>query len=205
MSDECWRSPVSRQARQTALAALNLVLVKLFLPLGMAIPFMILLAAEGLALCSGRLTVRLDVAAGRVVVGTRLLALRLRLANITSVRLSGTRVTIDTDRGWGASVRFGGAGMVRAITTAAEQARAAAPAGPRAPAPILRQECRLLLLGGTGLFAIAAALSVRTSWSSPFITAAAAIFAVYLGIAGLVCTAVALWFLGRKVASRRTA
>lgn len=205
-----WRCPVALQAKSVVLAAAGMAVAKVFFPLWFAVPVMVALGIWGLGMCVRRGGVIVDPGAGVVVVRLGFLTRRVGLANISAIQVDRSKVTIARSDGAEISVyvwrksRLDGwlripvaAGDVAHAISAAAQAASPEPAadGGTARAGAARRPLALILLGCTGLVALAAAFLVRVSWGSPVMTAFGVVLALALGVSGVFYVLFALWLL----------
>ncbi|HET9080637.1 MAG TPA: hypothetical protein VFO01_08980 [Trebonia sp.] len=212
---ERWRCPAVLRVKSVVLAAAGVAVAVVFLPAWFGIPVAVVLGAWGLGLAVVGASVVVDEAAGTVVLRMGLIVRRIRLADITAVLVSQTKVSIGRANGGEVSVYAWrkspldallrvpavasdiGHAISRAVALA--QARggtdAARPASPGPAAARTRSRLATALLGAAGVLAIAAALLVRVHWHSPVLTGLGVIIALALGISGLLYLLVALWIL----------
>ena len=193
-----------------------------FFPLWFGVPVMVVLGAWGLGLAVRSGEVVVDPDAGVLVFRIGPLARRVRLADVTAVQADGAKVSIARSGGgeisvyaWRKSrldqwlrIPVVGGDVAHAISraAAAAQAERAQPAEGSVRAGLgSRQPLAAILLGLTGVLAVAAAFLVRIGWPSPVMTALGAVLALGLGLFGLFYVLFALWLLLSGRAARRGA
>jgi hypothetical protein len=215
---ERWRCPVVLRVKSVVIAAAGAAIALVFFPLWFGIPVAVVLAAWGLGMAVFGASVTVDQSAGTLALRMGLVVRRVRLADVTAVLVDQTKVSIGRAAGgeisvyaWrkspldallGAPAIAGDIG--HAISKAVALARAAAdnpaadaarPAGTGGTSARTRSRLATALLGGAGVLAIVGALVVRVHWHNPVLTVLSVIFALALGVAGLLYLLVALWIL----------
>jgi hypothetical protein len=224
-----WRCPAAIRAESLVLAAVGVAVALVFLPLWFAIPVALALTVvyAGIAVAGSAVTV--DRRAGLLVLRVGLLTRRVRLADVSAVLADTGKVSIARAAGgevsmsvWGNSrlhrwlrVPDESADVGHAIASAvalaqddrAQDAVSQAPVTPaRAGRPAGRRSTlAAVLLGLSGLIAVAAALLVRVHWHNPAMTVLAVILALVLGVCGLLYLLLALWILLTGRPARRPA
>jgi hypothetical protein len=213
-----WRCPVALQAKSAVAAGTGMVVAGVFFAPALAIPVMAVLGVWGLSMCVRRGTVLLDPDGDRIVVRYGLITRRVRISQVTAVQVDRAKVTIGTadgnvisfyawqrdrlDRWLRGPVVAGEVGHAVSRAAAAAHDAASGPAPEPVP-PRRRQHLAIALVGCAGLAEFCAAFGVRLSWSSPVMTALAAILVLGLGATGVLSTLFALWMLLRSRWPRR--
>jgi hypothetical protein len=206
---EQWRAPIASRVKAAVITAFQVTIALVFFPLWFAIPVAVAFGAWGLGMAVLGASVVVDPPAGVLLLRLGLVFRRIRLTDVTAVLVGKAKVSIGRVRGGEVSVYAWRkdpldallgvpaiAGDIgHAISSAVALAQVAedspAVAGDARPASVGRTPARTrlwlatALLGGTGVLAIAGALVVRVHWHNTALTVVGAIFALALGVYGL--------------------
>jgi hypothetical protein len=219
VSREQWRAPFVLRVKSVVAGAVGVTIVLVFFPRWFGIPVAVLLGASGLGTAVLGGTVVVDRAAGLLVLRMGLITRRIRFTDVTAVLVDEAKVSVARVKGGEISLYAWRRGRLdallgvpavasdigHAIASCVALAQAAPategatreerPARPGLTPARVRSRLSGTLLGGWGLVAILAALFVRVHWDNTALTVLGVIFALALGVSGLLSFLIGLWIL----------
>lgn len=208
-----WQCPAVLRAKSFVLAAAGAAAAVVFFPVWFGIPVALLLGAWGLGMAVLGASVRVDPAAGTLVLRMGLIVRRIRLTDVTAVLVDQAKVSVGRANGGEVSVYAWrkspldtllrvpaaageiGHGISKAVAVAQAYSDAAPanPAGSGRTPQRTRSRLATAWLGAVGALAIAGALLVRVHWHNPVLTVLSVVIALALGISGLLYVLAAVW------------